>query len=86
MGAGWAPLVLFTAFFGVIGGVLPKFVPANWGQNRVVAQLCLMLVSICCWLFWLCCYMSQMNPLIGPILNQRTLIAVQAQWGKHDDW
>ena len=45
-----------------------------------VIQVVLMLIGICCWLFWFCCYMSQMNPLIGPILNQRTLIAVKQYW------
>ena len=29
---------------------------------------------------WLCCYMSQMNPLIGPVLNQRTLFAIKEYW------
>lgn len=29
---------------------------------------------------WLCCYMSQMNPLIGPVLNQRSLFAVKKFW------
>ena len=45
-----------------------------------VIQVILLLIGICCWLFWFCCYMSQMNPLIGPILNQRTLIAVKQYW------
>ena len=29
---------------------------------------------------WLCCYMCQMNPLIGPVLNQRALFAVKKFW------
>ena len=45
-----------------------------------VLQVVLMLIGICCWLFWFCCYMSQMNPLIGPVLNQRTLVAVKEYW------
>ena len=45
-----------------------------------VIQVILILIGVCCWLFWFACYMSQMNPLIGPILNQRTLIAVKEYW------
>ena len=33
------------------------------------------------WFFWIFTYMTQMNPLIGPILNQRALIAVKNYWG-----
>lgn len=29
---------------------------------------------------WLCCYMHQMNPLVGPVLHNRTLVAVQKLW------
>ena len=29
---------------------------------------------------WLCCYMAQMNPLIGPILPQKVLFAIQTYW------
>ena len=29
---------------------------------------------------WLCCYMSQMNPLIGPILKQSSLFAIKKYW------
>ena len=81
MGAGWAPLILYTGFFGIIGGVLPKLVPKNW-PYRGVTQVALALIGVCCWLFWLCCYMSQMNPLIGPILSQRSLIAAKVFWGE----
>jgi V-type H+-transporting ATPase subunit e len=87
MGASILPIILFTAIFGVIGGVLPIFVPKN--PHRSVIQVILLLIGICCWLFWFCCYMSQMNPLIGPILNQRTLIAVKQYWGddgQPHDW
>ena len=54
-----------------------------------VIQVILILIGVCCWLFWFACYMSQMNPLIGPILNQRTLIAVKEYWvstKQHDVW
>ena len=54
----------------------------NYGKffGFSVIQVILILIGVCCWLFWFACYMSQMNPLIGPILNQRTLIAVKEYW------
>ena len=76
MGVAWAPFILITAMFGMIGGFLPKFIPPHW-PNRELNKVVIVLIAVCCWLFWLCCYMSQMNPLIGPILKQRTLIAVK---------
>ena len=32
-------------------------------------------------LLWLCCYMSQMNPLIGPELDRKALAAMSFYWG-----
>ena len=33
---------------------------------------------------WLCCYMAQMNPLIGPVLPQRALFAIQQYWVREE--
>ncbi|GFQ97651.1 v-type proton ATPase subunit e 2 [Trichonephila clavata] len=52
MGASAVPFVIFTLFWGVIGGVLPWFVPA--GVNKGVIQTMLVLTAACCYLFWLC--------------------------------
>ena len=46
-----------------------------------VVQVSLFLTGTCMWFFWIFTYMTQMNPLIGPILNQRALIAVKNYWG-----
>ena len=46
----------------------------------IFVQVTLMITGACCWLFWLCCYMSQMNPLIGPILETKALYAMKVQW------
>ena len=32
-------------------------------------------------LLWLCCYMSQMNPLIGPEVDSKTAAAMKLYWG-----
>ena len=50
-----------------------------------VWQVVLMLTGACCWLFWLCCYMSQMNPLIGPVLETKALFAMKREWGGADE-
>ena len=54
-------------------------------KNIFVRQVVLMLTGACCWLFWLCCYMSQMNPLIGPVLETKALFAMKREWGGADE-
>ena len=63
MGAAALPVIMFTLIWGGVGIVAPYFVKA--GPNKRLIQTCLALTAACCWLFWLCCYMAQMNPLIG---------------------
>ncbi|XP_021957870.1 V-type proton ATPase subunit e 2 [Folsomia candida] len=79
MGATALPILFFTILWGVVGIVLPFFVPK--GPNRGVVQVVLMLTGACCWLFWLCCYMCQMNPLIGPIIKRDVALVMQQEWG-----
>ncbi|XP_040576351.1 V-type proton ATPase subunit e 2 [Lepeophtheirus salmonis] len=78
MGAHWLPITLFTVLWGIVGAVLPIFVPK--GPNKSLIQVSLMITGACCWLFWLCCYMAQMNPLIGPIVKREALIAMKNYW------
>jgi len=82
MGASFIPLIIFTIIFAVVAILLPIFVPKN--PYRGVVQVSLFLTGTCMWFFWIFTYMTQMNPLIGPILNQRALIAVKNYWG--DAW
>ena len=56
-----------------------------YNELKFLVQVVLMITGACCWLFWLCCYMSQMNPLIGPILETKTLYAMKTQWGGGSD-
>merc|ERR1712226_148414 len=79
MGASFIPLIIFTIIFAVVAILLPIFVPKN--PYRGVVQVSLFLTGTCMWFFWIFTYMTQMNPLIGPILNQRALIAVKNYWG-----
>ncbi|CAG2060958.1 unnamed protein product [Timema podura] len=48
MGAAVVPIVVFTAFWGVVGIVLPFVVPK--GPNRGIFQVVLMLTAATCWL------------------------------------
>lgn len=76
---GAIPVLLMTAFWGFVGIALPILAPK--GPNHGIVQCVLMLAAACCWLFWLCCFMAQMNPLIGPRLNQATLLIMAQEWG-----
>merc|ERR1711983_44792 len=78
MGASAIPIIIFSVFWGIVGIICPFLVPKN--PNRGVAQVTLILTAACCWIFWLCCYMAQMNPLIGPVLPQKALFAIQTYW------
>ncbi|XP_023707735.1 V-type proton ATPase subunit e-like [Cryptotermes secundus] len=79
MGFALAPVIVFTALWVVVGIVLPFVVPK--GPNRGILQVVLMLTAATCWLFWLCCYLSQMNPLIGPKLSNKTILLMAREWG-----
>ncbi|KYQ55569.1 V-type proton ATPase subunit e 2 [Trachymyrmex zeteki] len=80
MGASAIPVIAFTLLWGAVvflGVALPLFVPK--GPNRIL-QVLLVLTGFTCWLFWLCCYMAQMNPLIGPKLNSKIILVMAREW------
>jgi len=79
MGAAALPVIMFTLIWGGVGIVAPYFVP-NGPYKRLI-QVSLHLTGACCWLFWLCCYMAQMNPLVGPELDSKARAAMYYYWG-----
>jgi len=86
MAADALPVALVTVFWAIVGGVLPFIL--GKGPNKGVIQVVLVTTACTCWLFWLLCYMHQMNPLIGPALHNTTAIALKYLWDgtiDHDD-
>jgi len=82
MGASAIVVGVVTAFWAVIGIVCPLVF--GKGPNKGVTQTVLVISAVSCWLFWLLCYMHQMNPLIGPALSKDSFFAVKYIWdGDH---
>jgi len=78
MGAAFFPVLFFTALWGGVGIAMPIMTPKGPHQNLI--RCILMLTAACCWLFWLCCYMAQMNPLIGPKLKRDVVAMIGKSW------
>uniref|UniRef100_A0A6M2E2B5 Putative vacuolar h+ atpase ixodes scapularis vacuolar h+ atpase n=1 Tax=Amblyomma tuberculatum TaxID=48802 RepID=A0A6M2E2B5_9ACAR len=78
MGADVAAVSIVSAFWVVVGAIVPWFV--RKGSHRGLIQTMIVITSICCYLFWLCTYMSQMYPLIGPTLSNGTVMLMETYW------
>jgi len=78
MGLSWVAVGVMTALWAVVGIVFP-FIFGK-GPNKGVIQTVLVISALSCWLFWLLCYLQQMNPLIGPQLSRDHFIAVKYLW------
>ncbi|CAN8003357.1 V-type proton ATPase subunit e 2-like [Ixodes scapularis] len=72
------PVSLFTLFWLGVGAGVPWFVPK--GDNRGMIQTMIGITAVLCYTFWLCCYMSQMNPLVGPLLKNETAVVIRGEW------
>jgi len=82
MGASALAIGLVTLFWALVG-IGGSFLFGK-GPNKGVIQSTLVITAVSCWLFWLLCYMHQMNPLIGPALQKDTFYAVKYIWdGDH---
>ncbi|BFF98028.1 V-type proton ATPase subunit e [Drosophila madeirensis] len=71
-------ILFFTAIWAAVGLGGPSLVSKEHQQDLV--RCIFLLTAVCCWLFWLCCYLAQLNPLIGPKLTQDTVRLIAKAW------
>ena len=41
----------------------------------------IVMISVCCWSFWVLAFMHQINPLIGPELSGPSVLWLGREWG-----
>lgn len=49
-------------------------------KDRLLIRCCVILSVVCCYLLWLVTFLMQLNPLIGPKMDQNVLYAMTAYW------
>ncbi|XP_047516026.1 uncharacterized protein LOC125056783 [Pieris napi] len=73
------PAIALTCVFGAAFIILPFFV--RKGPNRGLTQCSIMLTIFCMWIFWVTVYIGQMNPLMGPRLENTSVAWIAHKLG-----
>ncbi|KAH8314261.1 hypothetical protein KR074_008451 [Drosophila pseudoananassae] len=77
---GVVTLIFLT--IAIAGSLLARL----WQESSVI-RCCIILTCVCCYMAWLVTFLMQLNPLIGPRGERRTLFGIMAYWpnsGFHD--
>ncbi|KAM3964347.1 V-type proton ATPase subunit e [Aphomia sociella] len=74
------PIYVITMVFALIFIIGPILV--RKGPNRGIIRCSIMLTAFSMWIFWVTIYIAQMNPLMGPRLDNTTLAWIAHAWGK----
>ncbi|EKX40566.1 hypothetical protein GUITHDRAFT_113352 [Guillardia theta CCMP2712] len=65
----WRGLVNGTVIYIALGIVALCFVVCISKPNKPLYTVSVILTTVCTWLLWACCYMSQMYPILYPMLG-----------------
>jgi len=60
-------VIIGTTVFAALGLLFGTWIP--WTRDKELGRLLVWTAVVCCWLFWIIVYMSQINPLIAPETN-----------------
>mmetsp|Transcript_26339 Transcript_26339/g.41207 ORF Transcript_26339/g.41207 Transcript_26339/m.41207 type:complete len:111 (+) Transcript_26339:1-333(+) len=66
----WRGLVNGTAMYIALGIIAASFVVCVSKSNKPLYMTSVVLTTVCTWLLWACCYMSQMYPILYPLLGE----------------
>ncbi|KAH8311818.1 hypothetical protein KR044_008178 [Drosophila immigrans] len=65
--------------FWILFAVAGCFVASRF-KERGIVRCCALLTAFCCWLLWLCTFLMQLNPLIGPRVDQKVIYGMMSYW------
>ncbi|KAH8358748.1 hypothetical protein KR093_002094 [Drosophila rubida] len=68
-------ITLFWIAFAIIG----CFAASRYDEKAII-RCCFILTAVCCWLLWVSTFLMQLNPLIGPRVNQRVIYGMVSYW------
>jgi len=74
----WLSFLMVTILWGLVGIGAPMMVPSS--PQKFLIQTMLIMTAVCCWLHWLIAWMSQLNPLFGPVLSKEHAEIIQWSW------